>query len=120
MSHGTLKINILDNFDMLVTFFAKHVHSAKRIASTDFQDHSGLSRRASQRYMKLLTEMGYFIADDEVPRGYLLSDKAKKIFSPEQCMSPLGCVLGRHLDISHEKFEAQYMQTPSFVPGGDE
>ncbi|ENX34923.1 hypothetical protein F889_01563 [Acinetobacter colistiniresistens] len=81
MNHRNPKMNVLDNFDMLISFFVKHGTSTKRIASSDLQKHSGLTRRAAQRYMKLLTEMGYFVADDAVPRGYLLSDKAKEIFS---------------------------------------
>ncbi len=81
MSRRAPRMNVLDNFDMLIAFFVKHANSAKRIASSDLQKHSGLTRRASQRYMKLLTEMGYLTADDAVPRGYLLTEKAKQIFS---------------------------------------
>ena len=67
-------------FDQLATFMNQATQKAGRISCRDFVQITGLSKRSAQRNLKELEQAGYLTGDENCPRGYLPTDKAKQIF----------------------------------------
>ncbi|HCA5258089.1 TPA: hypothetical protein MW256_000197 [Acinetobacter baumannii] len=70
----------ISNFDQLANFMATVIKKVGRISCEDFVSATGLSRRSAQRNLKELEMAGYLAGDENCPRGYFPTDKAKQIF----------------------------------------
>lgn len=72
--------SVMRMFDLIACFISKNLNNTARITSKEFEEYSDLHLRTAQRYMKTMTAMGYLKRDNGMPRGYLITDKAKFVF----------------------------------------
>ncbi|WP_353168708.1 hypothetical protein [Acinetobacter sp.] len=70
----------VEHFDMFAQIISFAVNNKRRIGTNDLIQLVGLSPRSSQRHLSDLAEAGWLIKDNCTPRGYVPTDKAKKLF----------------------------------------
>ncbi|MBK0062171.1 MULTISPECIES: hypothetical protein [unclassified Acinetobacter] len=73
----------IDRFDTYLQIISFAIENKRRISSSDLIQEMGLTLRSAQRYLSDLVKADWLLTDYSSPRGYMPSDKAKKIFKVE-------------------------------------
>lgn len=71
------KMDVIDRSISVLNNITSH---PGRFSVRDCMNVTGLKKRAAQRYMSELEQLGYVIGDSETPRGYKATEKTKSVF----------------------------------------
>jgi hypothetical protein len=67
-------------FDRYAQIMSFATRNSCRIDSRRVAELTNVCLRSAQRYLIQLEKQGYLIGDNEIPRGFRPSDKAKQLF----------------------------------------
>lgn len=77
---GSISKTMSCMFDTLVKFMHSAVNDSGRKSRQCYEEITGVSKRCAQRQLNALVRCGYLIHDNETPRGYFPTEKAKQMF----------------------------------------